>query len=78
MSPRVYRDIATTWVFIILFVIGSWLLKGCSSEDKGTSVHCFDEQRSPASLTLPAFVQTNCPTIADTISNSPPSATVTP
>jgi PBP1b-binding outer membrane lipoprotein LpoB len=55
-------------VIAILYL--SVLLIGCSSEDNGTSVHCFDQQKS---LTLPAFVQTNCPTIADTVSGSPPS-----
>jgi hypothetical protein len=61
----------------LIIAASLWCL-ACSSEDKGTSVHCFDQQRSSSTVTLPAFVQTNCPTIADTVTNSPPSATATP
>jgi len=54
--------------------LGSALLTAaCSSEDKGTSVHCFDER-----LTLPAFVQTNCPTINPTTNNTTNNTPATP
>lgn len=57
----------------ILFV-GAALL-GCS-EGSDNSVHCFDQNtRGGGSSSLTAFTQTNCPTIADTVTTSPPTAT---
>jgi hypothetical protein len=79
MSPAA-SEFMTACKVSLLAVLGlllTVLLVACSQEDRGTSVHCFDQQRSSATLTLPAFVQTNCPTIADTIQNSPPGAAVT-
>jgi hypothetical protein len=48
---------------------------GCSGDDNSVEAHCFDQKTR---LTLPSFVSTTCPTIADTVSNSPPTTATTP
>lgn len=50
-------------------------LMGCSGDDNSVDAHCFDQQKR---LTLPSFVSTTCPTIADTVTNQPRPAPVTP
>jgi hypothetical protein len=48
---------------------------GCSGDDNSVEAHCFDQK---ARMTLPSFVSTTCPTIADTVTNSPPTTAATP
>jgi hypothetical protein len=59
-------------VLVALLTLGA---AGCSGDDNSVDAHCFDQQKR---LTLPSFVSTTCPTIADTVTNQPRPAPVTP
>ena len=84
-SPRVYRDLAAAWMFIALFVIASWLLIGCSSEDgdrdlAGAStggaveVHCAGLQRALALERFPTGIGDT----TSTVTCASPQTTPTP
>jgi hypothetical protein len=60
---------------IVAFGLVAALAVGCSGDDNSVEAHCFDQKTR---MTLPSFVSTTCPTIADTVTNSPPTTAATP
>jgi hypothetical protein len=56
-------------------LLAMWTVACSQGDDNSIEAHCFDQKTR---LTLPAFVSTTCPTIADTVTNSPPTTVTTP